>query len=41
MLGDWAIVAGDTLAARDYYRQAWDALSSKPEVDAAAFFAQP
>ncbi len=41
VLGDWATVAGDTLGARDYYKQAWDALTSKPEVDAAGFFAQP
>jgi tetratricopeptide (TPR) repeat protein len=41
VLGDWATVGGDPLAARDYYKQAWDALRSKPDVDAAAFFAQP
>jgi tetratricopeptide (TPR) repeat protein len=41
VLGDWATVAGDTLGARDYYKQAWDALKSKPDVDAAGFFAQP
>jgi tetratricopeptide (TPR) repeat protein len=40
-LGDWAIVANDTVAARDYYGQAWAALSTKPDVDVAAFFAKP
>jgi tetratricopeptide (TPR) repeat protein len=40
-LGDWAIVANDLDAARDYYRQAWDALSSKPDYDVAAEFAKP
>jgi hypothetical protein len=41
ILGDWATVAGDPLTARSYYRQAWDALSAKPDIDAAAFFAEP
>ena len=40
-LGDWAIVANDSNAARDYYKQAWDALSSKPDFDVAATFAKP
>ncbi len=40
-LGDWAIVANDPATARDYYGQAWAALSSKPDVDTAAFFAKP
>jgi tetratricopeptide (TPR) repeat protein len=40
-LGDWATVSGDPAAARDYYRRAWDALSARPELDAAAFFAEP
>jgi tetratricopeptide (TPR) repeat protein len=40
-LGDWAIVANDPAAARDYYGQAWAALGTKPEVDVAAFFAKP
>lgn len=41
LLGDWATVTGDTAAARDYYRQAWNALSEDPEVDVAAYFAKP
>jgi tetratricopeptide (TPR) repeat protein len=41
VLGDWATVTGDPLAARDYYKQAWNALSSKPDIDTQAFFAQP
>jgi tetratricopeptide (TPR) repeat protein len=40
-LGDWAIVANDPVAARDYYGQAWAALSAKADVDVAAFFAKP
>jgi tetratricopeptide (TPR) repeat protein len=40
-LGDWAIVANDPATARDYYGQAWAALSSKPDVDATTFFAKP
>jgi tetratricopeptide (TPR) repeat protein len=40
-LGDWAIVANDPVAAGDYYAQAWAALSAKPDVDVAAFFAKP
>jgi hypothetical protein len=40
-LGDWAIVANDLNAAHDYYKQAWDALSSKPDFDVAATFAKP
>jgi tetratricopeptide (TPR) repeat protein len=40
-LGDWAIVANDSAAARDYYGRAWAALSTKPDVDVAAFFAKP
>ena len=41
VLGDWASVEGDALAAGDYYKQAWDALSSKPDIDTEAFFAEP
>jgi hypothetical protein len=33
-LGDWETVAGDAHAARGYYRQAWDALTT--EADAVA-----
>jgi len=40
-LGDWAIVANELDAARGYYRQAWDALRSKPDYDVAAEFAKP
>jgi tetratricopeptide (TPR) repeat protein len=40
-LGDWAIVANDPVAAGDYYAQAWAALSAKPDLDVAAFFAKP
>jgi tetratricopeptide (TPR) repeat protein len=40
-LGDWATVANDPVSARDYYNKAWAALSSKPNVDVAAFFAKP
>jgi tetratricopeptide (TPR) repeat protein len=40
-LGDWAIVAGDTDAARAYYQQAWAALSTKADFDVAGAFAQP
>lgn len=41
VLGDWATVDGDPAAARSYYRQAWDTLAAAPDVDAAAYFAQP
>jgi tetratricopeptide (TPR) repeat protein len=41
LLGDWAIVAGDTAAARGYYRGAWDALSGLPNADVAGHFAKP
>jgi len=41
MLGDWATVAGDTAAARDYYVRAWGAFSSNPEVDVATYFSKP
>jgi len=40
-LGDWAVVAGDTDAARAYYRQAWTALSQKTDFDVAGAFAKP
>jgi tetratricopeptide (TPR) repeat protein len=40
-LGDWAIVAGDQDAARDYYQQAWMAMSQKADFDVAAAFAKP
>ena len=40
-LGDWAIVANDSDAARDFYKQAWQALRSQPDFDVAAAFARP
>jgi hypothetical protein len=40
-LGDWAIVANEPVAARDYYNQAWTVLSANPELDVATFFAKP
>jgi hypothetical protein len=40
-LGDWAVVAGDSAAARAYYQQAWTALSQKPDFDVAGAFAKP
>jgi tetratricopeptide (TPR) repeat protein len=40
-LGDWAIVAHDPAAAREYYRQAWAAMSSKPDLDVREYFAKP
>lgn len=40
-LGDWATVAGDATAARDYYVEAWKALDEVPEVDVRALFAKP
>ena len=33
-LGDWATVAGDAPAARNYYRQSWDALGTEADTDA-------
>lgn len=41
VLGDWATVAGDATEAQDYYRQAWDVLSSSPGFDVAKYFADP
>src|SRR5688572_26947231 len=40
-LGDWATVAGDAAGARDYYREAWNALEADPQVDGAAYFRTP
>jgi tetratricopeptide (TPR) repeat protein len=40
-LGDWATVTGDAAAARSYYQQAWAALSNKPDMDVASYFATP
>ena len=41
LLGDWATVTGDTVAAADYYRDAWRALSSQPDVNVAEYFRKP
>ena len=41
LLGDWATVTGDAAAARDYYRQGWEALRADLQVDAAAYFSKP
>ena len=41
LLGDWASVTGDTAAAADYYRQAWNALRASSDREAAAYFAKP
>jgi tetratricopeptide (TPR) repeat protein len=41
VLGDWATVTGDPLAAGDYYKRAWEALSSQPDIDIDTYFAQP
>jgi tetratricopeptide (TPR) repeat protein len=41
LLGDWATVTGDTVAARSYYRDAWTALAQSPGVDVAAYFGKP
>jgi tetratricopeptide (TPR) repeat protein len=41
VLGDWATVTGDTLAAGGYYKRAWEALSSQPDIDIDTYFAQP
>jgi tetratricopeptide (TPR) repeat protein len=41
LLGDWATVAGDPVAARGYYRDAWDALSRLPNADVASHFGKP
>lgn len=40
-LGDWATVAGDAAAARNYYVDAWNALDGDPDVDVRALFAKP
>jgi len=41
LLGDWATVVGDTAAAADYYREAWRALSSQPDIDVVEYFRKP
>lgn len=41
LLGDWAIVTGDPVAAQGYYQRAWSTLGSVPDVDVAAHFAKP
>jgi tetratricopeptide (TPR) repeat protein len=41
VLGDWAIVANDPAAARDYYQRAWTALAQNSQFDVAAYFNAP
>jgi tetratricopeptide (TPR) repeat protein len=41
LLGDWATVAGDAEAARNYYRQSWEALSALPNANVAGHFSKP
>lgn len=41
LLGDWATVVGDAATAADYYREAWRALSTAPDVDVANYFHKP
>jgi tetratricopeptide (TPR) repeat protein len=41
LLGDWEIVAGNPVAARDYYRQAWTTMQANPGLDVAAYFGKP
>ena len=41
VLGDWATVTEKTADAADYYRQAWQTLSSSPGFDVAQYFADP
>jgi tetratricopeptide (TPR) repeat protein len=41
LLGDWATVTGDPLAARGYYQQAWATLLSNADVDVPEYFAKP
>jgi tetratricopeptide (TPR) repeat protein len=41
LLGDWATVAGDAAAARDYYQQAWSTLQQSSQSDAGLYFSKP
>ena len=41
VLGDWATVTGDVEAAHGYYREAWRALQTNPELDVGFFFSKP
>jgi tetratricopeptide (TPR) repeat protein len=41
LLGDWATVTGDPLAARSYYQRAWVTLQQKAELDVPEYFAKP
>jgi tetratricopeptide (TPR) repeat protein len=41
LLGDWATVTGDPTGAQGYYRQAWEALSTKPDFNPTEYFAAP
>jgi tetratricopeptide (TPR) repeat protein len=40
-LGDWATVNGDVDAARNFYRQSWEALSAKPDFKVTETFEKP
>ena len=40
-LGDWAVVAGDTASARDYYQRAWSTLRQRVDVDVDDYFSKP
>lgn len=41
LLGDWATVTGDTVAARDYYQRAWATFASVPDLDVAEHYSKP
>jgi tetratricopeptide (TPR) repeat protein len=41
VLGDWATVTEKAADAEDYYRRAWETLSSSPGFDVAQYFANP
>ena len=41
LLGDWATVTGNPLAARSYYQRAWSTLRQKADLDVAEYFAKP
>ena len=41
LLGDWATVTGDAVAAGGYYREAWTTLQQNPELDVQAYFSKP
>jgi len=41
ILGDWATVTGDPVAARSYYQQAWNTLRLRPDIDVSEYFSKP